>query len=71
MITDDRDPEREFKPGRRNPSSIREAEARILAPLGPKVAEAVRAYRLAEENKKAILRLQLEAEKKTIRPKYR
>ena len=71
MTTDGHDPERVFKLGCRNPSNIGDTEALIRAPLGPKVAEAVRAYRLAEENKKAILRLQLEAEKKMIRPKYR
>ena len=45
-------------PARRNPS--------ILA-----VAEAVRAYKLAEENRKEALRLQLEAEKRLVRPRYR
>ena len=45
-------------PARRNPS--------IMA-----VTEAVRAYKLAEENKKEVLRLQLDAEKKLLPQKYR
>lgn len=68
MTADSRDPERKCKLGRRNSSSIGEPEAYIWAALNPKVVEAVRAYKLTEENRKAALRLQLEAEKRLVRP---
>ena len=70
MTADGRDPERKYKSGRRNPSSIGEPEACIWAALNPKVVEAVRVYKLAEENRKAVLRSQLKAEKKLVHPKY-